>query len=51
VDDVHGLTVEHLTDGITGAGGYEITGHRLEFIGLCPDCVSLSNERITKDAE
>jgi len=27
-----------LEDGLRDATDYEITGHRLEFIGLCPQC-------------
>jgi len=27
-----------LEDGLRNATDYEITGHRLEFIGLCPQC-------------
>ena len=51
VEDVHGLSLEHLAGAIAGANGYEITGHTLEFIGLCPDWISLSTQRSTQHAE
>lgn len=38
VDDLHDAPADMVRDGITNLSGYEILGHRLEFIGLCPDC-------------
>jgi len=38
VDDVYGLPTGTLIDGASEAAGYEILGHRLEFVGICPQC-------------
>jgi len=38
VDDVHGLPAGARIDGPREAAGYEILGHRLEFVGVCPHC-------------
>ncbi len=38
VDDVYGLPTGTLLDGPRDAAGYEILGHRLEFVGVCPHC-------------
>ena len=38
VDDVHGVPTHPLVDGPTEPAGYEILGHRLEFVGVCPHC-------------
>ena len=38
LDDVAGVAVE-LPDGETDKmGGYTVIGHRLEFVGVCPEC-------------
>ncbi|KGF10450.1 Fur family transcriptional regulator [Peptostreptococcus sp. MV1] len=31
--------VEDMKDDIAAKTGYEITGHNLEFVGVCPDCI------------
>jgi Fur family ferric uptake transcriptional regulator len=38
VDDVPGLPADLVADGMATAAGYEILGHRLEFVGICPQC-------------
>ena len=40
VDDVEVNHIDGLEEALHGASGYEITGHRLEFIGRCPECKS-----------
>jgi len=31
--------LDNITEDISKLTGYEITGHNLEFIGICPDCL------------
>jgi len=38
VDDAPFEPEIHLPNRQNGANGYKILGHRLEFVGLCPDC-------------
>ena len=38
VEDVYGLPTGTLIDGASEAAGYEILGHRLELVGVCPQC-------------
>jgi len=38
VDDVEINQIDGLKEALHGASGYEITGHRLEFVGRCPKC-------------
>jgi Fur family ferric uptake transcriptional regulator len=38
VDDVPGLPADLVGHGMAKAAGYEILGHRLEFVGICPQC-------------
>jgi Fur family ferric uptake transcriptional regulator len=38
VDDIHELPADLVRVDRTMLGGYEILGHRLEFIGICPAC-------------
>jgi Fur family ferric uptake transcriptional regulator len=40
VDDVHGPPADLVSDQPRGVGGYEILGHRLELLGICPQCKS-----------
>jgi len=37
--------MEHVENDLDGTTGYRITGHRLEFLGLCPDCLEKAIER------
>ena len=39
VDDVHGLSFDIASDEVENLTSFKILGHRLEFIGICPDCV------------
>jgi len=48
VDDLDGLPANPIGNQPRQAGGYEILGHRLEFVGICPRC---RNERTTGDNE
>lgn len=38
IEDIPKKSVPGLEDVFSGALGYEITGHRIELIGICPDC-------------
>ena len=38
VEDVPGEAVSKLEDALQGVSDFEIVGHRLEFIGICPTC-------------
>ena len=48
VDDLHGLPAQSTVKEPKEVGGYEILGHRLEFVGNCPDC---RNQRSHGDSE
>ena len=38
VDDVDCGAPEHLEQAFTAPNGYRITGHRFEWVGVCPQC-------------
>jgi Fur family transcriptional regulator, ferric uptake regulator len=38
VDDVDCDSPEHLKQAFTAPNGYRITGHRFEWMGVCPEC-------------
>jgi Fur family ferric uptake transcriptional regulator len=38
VDDMHGVPVVPLQSVYANSNGYEVIGHRLEFVGVCPAC-------------
>jgi Fur family ferric uptake transcriptional regulator len=38
VDDIYGLPTDPLKNGIKSVSGFEILGHRLDLIGICPEC-------------
>jgi Fur family ferric uptake transcriptional regulator len=45
VDDVHGLPADLASGELNEPAGYEILGHRLEFVGICPHCKSQAETR------
>jgi Fur family ferric uptake transcriptional regulator len=38
IDDLPDLATDLVDENINDLNGYEILGHRLEFLGLCPHC-------------
>jgi Fur family ferric uptake transcriptional regulator len=38
IGDVPVKAADRIEAASRGAGGYEIVGHRLEFVGICPSC-------------
>jgi Fur family transcriptional regulator, ferric uptake regulator len=44
VDDVEGDTLPDVEEAIRGFSDYTILGHRLEFVGMCPECRSGHHE-------
>ena len=38
IDDVRGLPADLVREKPKENGGYKIVGHRLEFLGVCPEC-------------
>jgi Fur family transcriptional regulator, peroxide stress response regulator len=38
ISDVPFVTAPNLTEELTAQTGYQITGHRFDFYGVCPDC-------------
>jgi Fur family ferric uptake transcriptional regulator len=38
VDDIHGLPADLVGGEVSNFTSYEILGHRLEFVGICPEC-------------
>ncbi len=41
--------MEGMENAINGSTGYKVTGHRLEFLGLCPKCMEEAIGRDTLD--
>lgn len=39
IDDVNGATVEDPNFDSTAFGGYEVRDYRMEFLGICPECL------------
>ena len=48
LNDIHGLPAGVVRDDLAEVDGYEILGHRLEFMGICPDC---KNQRPADESE
>ena len=48
VDDAHEVSADLLGDEVKNIGGYEILGHRLEFVGLCPVCKAQQEQETDK---
>ncbi len=38
IDDLHELPSDFAEDDFANLNGYEIIGHHLEFVGICPEC-------------
>ena len=45
VDDIHGLPANIVSEEIENLTSYNILGHRLEFVGICPDCLAKSSSK------
>jgi len=46
IDDIHSLSTDLIDKNINDLNGYEILGHRLEFLGICPNCQSYSSSEV-----
>lgn len=44
VEDIHDQTFIDIEKTTGNLSGYQIHGHRLEFIGLCPDCIGAKRQ-------
>jgi Fur family ferric uptake transcriptional regulator len=44
VDDIHGLPATIVGDEVKTLTAYKILGHRLEFVGVCPECDASATE-------
>lgn len=49
VDDIHGLRADLVGDEVKKYTPYKILGHRLEFLGICPDCQETQKDNTGKD--
>lgn len=38
VDDVHGIDMDSISEGVAQQSGYKVTGQQLSFEGVCPHC-------------
>ena len=45
VDDAPIKVMENVEDSLDSATGYKVTGHSLEFLGLCPVCMDKALDR------
>ena len=48
IDDVPENIHFDFSASLNSETGYAITGHRLEFVGLCPECSELQSSRLTQ---
>lgn len=48
VDDVHGLSFDIVSEEVEKLTSFKILGHRLEFIGVCPECSAASRAKEEK---
>lgn len=45
LDDAPMRSLENIEDKLLGSTDYQVIGHRLEFMGLCPDCLEKAASR------
>jgi Fur family ferric uptake transcriptional regulator len=45
LDDAPMGSLENIEDKLLGSTDYQVIGHRLEFMGLCPDCLEKAASR------
>ena len=45
VEDINNVHLENINEKVDQLTDYNITGHRLEFVGLCPKCSCLVNRK------
>lgn len=50
VDDVHGVPGDFVRTDFESLNGYDIIGHCLEFLGVCPACKGTTPEEDADDA-
>jgi Fur family ferric uptake transcriptional regulator len=48
IDDVPENIHFDFNSSLNSETGYAITGHRLEFVGLCPECTELQGSRLSQ---
>jgi Fur family ferric uptake transcriptional regulator len=49
VDDIHGLPADLVGNEVKKHTTYKILGHRLEFLGICPECEQAPKDGAGKD--
>jgi len=45
IDDLYDLPADFGDDDYANLNGYEIIGHHLEFVGICPDCKKQNRDK------
>jgi len=48
VDDLPVKPIGDIEKYLRGTGGYEIVGHRLEFVGFCPKCKAKRHKKVSR---
>jgi Fur family ferric uptake transcriptional regulator len=49
VDDIHGLPADLVSNEVEHLTAYNILGHRLEFVGVCPECIAKSLDGVNEE--